>query len=131
MDPLAQRGERDADPALRPLITWAGLYVAGCNGRLARNELASLAALIGESHLQQAIDAGPLALSRFRDELLQTLADRQTPLSALDINRMFTCLIAIARADGGIEAAERAALGDLAKHLGVATGYIDALVAQS
>lgn len=128
MDPLAQRGEAEADPSLRPLVLWSGLYVAGCNGRLERHEVASLAAMVGEQPLREAIAAGPQKLSRFRDELVRAMNDRQTPLSALDINRWFTLLIAIARADGGIEAAELRALHELAAHLHVASGYIDALV---
>jgi hypothetical protein len=129
MDPLAQRG--DTDPTLRPLVTWAGLYIAGCNGRLLRNEIATLAAMVGEGHLQQAMAAGPQRLSRFRDELLKVMNDRTTPLCALDVNRLFTLLIAIARADGGIEAAELHALYELASHMHVVTGYIDALVRET
>jgi hypothetical protein len=127
MDPLAQRGEGGADPLLRPLIAWSGLYVAVCNGSFAEGEHRSLVGFVGEAYLQEALD-GLSDPNRFRELLTQALQERRQPLCALDIHRIFTSLITIARADGGIEEREAVALYELAILYGVAPAYVDSLM---
>jgi hypothetical protein len=127
MDPLAQRGDGGADPQLRPLIAWSGLYVAVCNGSFAEGEHRSLVGFVGEAYLQEALD-GLSDPQRFRERLTQALQDRRQPLCALDIHRIFTSLITIARADGSIEEREAEALHELAILYGVAPAYVDSLM---
>lgn len=128
MDPLSQRGDDGAaDPMLKPFLTWGGLYIAGASGSIDQSEHRSLAGFVGESYLKQAL-AGPKKLSHFREQIKAAIEQRQRPLSALDINRVFTCLIAVARADGGVQQQEIDALHELAESFGVAPAYVDSLL---
>lgn len=127
MDPLSHRSETGIDPLLQPFLTWGGLYVAGCNGSIDKSEHLALASFIGERHLKKVM-SGPKKLSYFKEQLDLAISDRRAPLSALDVNRIFTCLITITKADGNIETVEMNALHELAKRFGVAPSYVDALL---
>ncbi|MCA9271113.1 MAG: TerB family tellurite resistance protein, partial [Planctomycetales bacterium] len=127
MDPLGRRRDQGADPLLRPLILWGGLYIAAANGTIDRQEHRSLAGVVGKQHLKKAL-AGPLRLSTLKAQLRKAIEQRQRPLCALDIHRVFTALIAIARADGRVEQREIAALHEVAALFGAAAAYVDALL---
>ena len=127
MDPLSQRSDSGVDPMLKPFLTWGGLYIAGCNGSIDKTEHAALASFVGESHLRIALEE-PKKVSHFRNRLNEAITNRAHPLSALDINRIFTCLIAVSQADGTVDNKERDALHSLAKQFGIAPAYIDTLM---
>ncbi len=130
MDPRGRRSDSDAvDPLIEPFLTWGGLIIAGSDKHLDPSELKALASIVGEHHLKRAMEE-PRKLSHWRQRFSEALEQRKQPLSALDINRIFTCLIAIVRADGKIEPQEVAAMHDLGLQLGVSDSYIDGLLGE-
>lgn len=127
MDPLSERDGRTIDPMLGPMLLWGGLYIAICHGEVEQPEVAALSGLVGQEPLEVALReprSGQYYLQRFYD----AVASRQKPLSALDMNRVFTSLAIVMRADGSVDAEEVRALHELAGRLGIAATYVDCLI---
>ncbi|MGI9458240.1 MAG: M48 family metallopeptidase [Aeoliella sp.] len=122
MDPRARRGKSGVDPMLEPFLTWGGLYVAGCDGKVDKTELDALRGVIGSHAMDHALQA-PKNLEEYLKRFQSAVDNRDLPLSALDLHRVLECFVAIVRADGVIEDAEITALKKLAKIMGVAEGY--------
>lgn len=127
MDPMAREDPKGIDPLLVPFILWAGMFVAGSNRKIERSELGAIAQVVGETHITKALKE-PRSLSVYRKNFRGVLESRQQPLCALDIGRILTCLVAVARADGAVDDAERAAMRTIAQDLGVPDSYIDHLL---
>ena len=129
MDPIVDRADGDVDPLLLPFLTWGGLYIAAANRQIEQSELDALTTIIGEHHVAEALQESHEAAD-YRERFANALKQRRRPLSALDISRVFTCLISMARADGSIDPMEIDAMHDLARQLGVSNSYVDTLIAE-
>lgn len=128
MDPRGSRGgDSGVDPVLEPFILWGGMIIAGSDNQIDRSELETLSEMVGQHNVAAALKE-PKSLKHYFQRFKECQEKRQQPLSALDLNRIFTCLIAVVRADGKIAQGEISALHKLAKTLGVATAYIDGLL---
>ena len=127
MDPFSRHGDSQIDPLLEPFLTWGGLIVAGSDNAIHPSELQALASIVGQHRIDQALQE-PKRMALYRERFQAALQRREYPLSALDINRVLTCLIAIVRADGRIEHSEINALHHIASLLGVTPAYVDGLL---
>ena len=127
MDPLGARGSAGVDPLLEPFLTWGGLIIAGSSGGLDPSELKALASIVGQHNVDRALQE-PKRMAHYRQRFQEALQRREHPFSALDINRVLTCLIMIVRADGKIEQAEVNALYQIAGLFGATPAYVQSLL---
>jgi hypothetical protein len=131
MDPLAREGstgESRADPMLQDFLLWGGLFVAASDGSVADSELADLTSLVGAEIIRHVGDAGTRQPAEFRDLFFKALAERKSPLTALELHRIFSGLAVIAKADGTIHPDELGALRELARGCGLSEAVVDSLL---
>lgn len=131
MDPLARddaAAQGSADPMLTEFLLWGSLYVAASDGRIDDAELENLCSLVGRDTVDRALAAGEPTPTQFRERFLKAKTDRRAKLKALELHRIFSGLATIAKADGWVAPAERAALCDLAGACGVNEAFIDTLL---
>lgn len=127
MEPMSARSNSEVDPFLEPFLIWGGLYVAASNRVIDPSELKALAGMVGERRVKEALTA-PKKMSHYLQQYEQALTTRERPLSALDINRIFTCLAVVVRADGRVDDEEINAMHELGRRSGVAAAYVDSLL---
>jgi len=127
MDPLGARSGSTIDPLLEPFLIWGGLIIAAVDQTIDPTELQALASIVGQERVNLAMQE-PRRLTHYRQRFQEALHRREHPLSALDINRVLTCLIAIARADGRLEDAEVKAIYHIASLFGVTPAYVHGLL---
>lgn len=127
MEPLSSRSSADVDPLLEPFLLWGGLYVAASNRVIEPSEVKAIANIVGEQRVKDALQ-GPRKVSHFLQQYQEALTKRERPLSALDINRILTCLVTVVRADGIVDEHEIEAMHELGRKSGVAPGYVDSLL---
>ena len=125
MDPLARERADVADPLLAQFLLWGGLFIATVNGQLDERELANIRSVVGDDMVKRALDNGGTDPSHCRDRFLAARMERRSPLSALELHRIFTGLSTVAAADGVIDEPEIAALRDLAGACGVSDSFVD------
>ena len=130
MDPLSRERTDMADPMLQQFFLWGGLYVAMANNELHDAELANLRSVVGNA-VDEALGEGAPSLNLLRQRFHDEKAARRSPLSALELHRIFSGLAAVAAADGGVDQAEVAAMRDLAGVCGVADNFVDVVLARA
>jgi hypothetical protein len=129
MDPMSERAGAPFDPMLLPFLIWGGLYTAASNGLIEESELSALSSVVGKAALSEAL-LEKRSINHYRQCFADAVKGRRRPLSALDINRVFTVLVSVVRADGSVEAQEVEALRHLAGLLKVAPSYVDRVLGQ-
>ncbi len=130
MDPLARERSDTADPMLRQFFLWGGLYIAAADRNLDERELENLRSVVGASTVDDALHEG-IDPTVMRDRFKQTREERQTPLSALELHKIFAGLAAVAAADGNVDQSEIIAMRDLAAVCGVNETFIDVVLAKA
>jgi uncharacterized tellurite resistance protein B-like protein len=131
MDPLARDRSGAADPLLKPFLLWGGLYIATADGALAEKEIENLRSVVGNDSLQSAVSAGGLTPLDCRARFLSARSSRQTPLTALELHRIFSGLASVAAADHEVTSQEIAAMHDLASACGVSPGFVDVALSRA
>ena len=130
MDPLARgTGSGADDPMLSDFLLWGGLYVATANGVVTPAEVRNLCEVVGQEPVERALAEVETDADRCREQFLIAKSGRRRKLRALEMHTIFTALAAVARADGLVDEPERQALHDLAQDCGVATAFVDNLLA--
>lgn len=130
MDPLARRSGEGSDPLLQPFILWGGLYLALISGDAEGVEVERLQSLLGGEAVKREMAGGFPGPQACRERFVQALSSRKSPLTALDLRRIFTAIGSIAGADGTVCDQERAALSDLATVCGISPCFVESLVSQ-
>jgi tellurite resistance protein len=131
IDPLARDGDLSkgaGDPLLREFFLWGGLSVASADGSVDHSELANLATVVGQGPLSALEEEGFQGAEEYRRRFKEALQTRQTGLTALEIQRIFSALAAIAKADGRVEETEVEAMQELAKIVGISSGYVRTII---
>lgn len=125
MDPIARERSDVADPILASFVTWGGLYVAACSGDLGAAEIARVERVAGRDAVAAALRGERPSALHCRDRFVAARSERRTPLSALELHRIFSALATVATTDGAADAAERGALVELAGLFGVSSSFIE------
>jgi Peptidase family M48 len=131
MDPLARDRQDVADPMLRDFFLWGGLYIAAANDDLDQSELDHLRSLVGAEAIDEAFASENFSLAALRERFLAAREQRRTPLSALEVHRIFAGLAAVAAADGVVDSHESNALRDLAAAFGLHPQFVETVMAQA
>jgi uncharacterized tellurite resistance protein B-like protein len=131
MDPLARERSDAVDPILGRFFLWGGLYIATADQRLDERELENLRSVLGTSTVNDALGEGGLSPALLRERFRQARDERRSPLSALELHRIFSGLATVAAADGNIDQSENIALRDLAGVCGVNESFIDVVLAKA
>jgi hypothetical protein len=131
MDPLARDRRDVADPMLRDFFLWGGLYIAAANDHLAAAELDHLRSLVGAEALDAAFQESHYSIGLLRERFLQAKAQRDRPLSGLEVHRIFSGLAAVAAADGDIDGEESGAIRELADAFNLNPQFVDTVLAQA
>ena len=87
--------------------------------------------MVGREVLEVALSEGQLSPALLRDRFRQAREERRSPLSALELHRIFAGLAAVATADGRVDASEQAALRELAGVCGVNESFVDVVLAKA
>lgn len=131
MDPLARNEGTGRDPLIEEFLLWGGMFIAAASGGVAESELQSIRSLTGADAFEKLVGVGTAASPEvYRDRFLAVRRERRKPLSALELHRIFSGLVAIARADGRVDAEEIGPLRTLAEACAVNPLFIERLIDQ-
>lgn len=128
MNPLAREAapEGSADPLLVGFVLWAALHVSSVNRVMAQKRVARLEEMIGRDPVGRALrEAQP---KDYKARFMAARSERNRPLSALELHRIFQSIAQILKADGSIDPAEVTAMKDLAKECRLAEAVVDNLI---
>lgn len=131
MDPLAREDQAEtggADPLLREFLLWGGLYIAMANGVVDETETDHLRSLVGHEMLAKALAEEEQDAEAYYHRFEDARRNRQKPLAALELHRIFSGLAAIAKADDAVDDDEITALQKLAKACGVSERFVDSIL---
>ena len=128
MDPLAREAGGSRDAVLEQFLLWGGLYIAAANGVVDSKEIENIRGLVGTEALageEAKISTG--SKDTYRKKFLEVRAARRKPLTALELHRIFSGLVTVARADGSLDGSEKDALRALGTDCGISTAFVEGL----